>query len=78
MDAHSKTELCSIYKNLEKELKNAKVSTLETERKAEIMNLLHDFNDIKDAAQIVIGAVANIDCLTIKELHLKYNLPLNE
>lgn len=46
-------------------------------RKKEKIALLHEYNDVKDATQTIIGAVANIDQVTIKSLHLKYNLPLD-
>ncbi|XP_055843953.1 DNA repair protein SWI5 homolog [Episyrphus balteatus] len=49
----------------------------EDDQKKEIMNLLHDFNKIKDATQVVLGALANIDGVTIKDMHLKYNLPID-
>ncbi|XP_075161844.1 uncharacterized protein LOC142234564 isoform X1 [Haematobia irritans] len=76
LDNLSSKDIYSVLKNMEEKLEQNALP--ESERKKEIMNLLHDFNDIKDATQIVIGALANINCMTIKELHLKYNLPLNE
>lgn len=45
--------------------------------KTEIMELTHDYNEIKDAAQTVIGALANVKCVTIKSLHKELNLPFN-
>lgn len=50
----------------------------QSERERTIIELLHDYNDIKDACQIVLGAAANLQQCTIKDLHLKYNLPINE
>ncbi|XP_037811146.1 DNA repair protein SWI5 homolog [Lucilia sericata] len=71
-------ELIDFYKDLQKQLEDCPDSVAPAERKQEIMNLLHEFNDVKDAAQIVIGKLANMQGKTIKELHLEYNLPLNE
>lgn len=49
----------------------------ENARKIEIMDLLHQYNDIKDAAQIIIGALANLDGVTLKSLHEKFELPFD-
>lgn len=43
--------------------------------KTEIMELTHKYNEIKDAAQTVIGALANIKGVTIKSLHKEFGLP---
>lgn len=40
--------------------------------------LLHQYNDIKDAAQVVIGVLASKQNVSIRELHEKYNLPLKD
>lgn len=47
-------------------------------REREIIELLHEYNHVKDACQIVLGAAANLSQCTIKDMHLKYNLPLDE
>ena len=39
---------------------------------------LHRYNDIKDAAQIVMGRLAELTGVTVKSLHLKYDLPLRD
>lgn len=49
----------------------------ENDMKTEIMELTHKYNDIKDAAQTVIGAVANVRGVTIKSVHKELNLPLD-
>lgn len=49
----------------------------ENERKIEIMDLLHKYNDIKDATQIIVGALATLEQVTIKEIHERLNLPLD-
>lgn len=54
-----------------------KKSENEDENKKEIMELLHTYNEIKDAAQVVIGCIANIENTTVKEIHQRLNLPLD-
>lgn len=43
-----------------------------------IMNALHEYNDIKDATQVVLGHLANLRGVTVKELHEKFDLPTND
>lgn len=43
-----------------------------------IMKKLHIYNDIKDFAQIIMGKIANIKCITIKQVHDKYDANSNE
>lgn len=50
----------------------------EYERKTEIMNLLHSYNEIKDATHSIIGALANLEGVTIKHIHKQVNLPTND
>uniref|UniRef100_A0A1I8M9P3 Uncharacterized protein n=1 Tax=Musca domestica TaxID=7370 RepID=A0A1I8M9P3_MUSDO len=79
MDKSNIDQLKTLYNALQQKVQqHSQVPAMEQERKLEIMQLLHDFNDVKDAAQIVLGALANLECKTIKEMHLIYNLPLNE
>ena len=40
------------------------------------IELLHRYNDVKDAAQVVLGRLAELTGVTVKSLHLKYDLPL--
>lgn len=42
------------------------------------IDLLHRYNDIKDIAQIVMGRLAELEGVTVKTLHQKYNLPLQD
>lgn len=76
--SNSTSQLYCIYNELHEQLDLLNIAASAQERKQEIMNLLHEFNDVKDAAQIVLGSLANLEGKTIKELHLLYNLPLNE
>lgn len=64
-------------KNLElKSTLNKYPKMSEDERKMQIRNLVHNYNEMKDAAQIFIGALANIDGLTIRRVHENLLLPL--
>lgn len=44
----------------------------------ETMDLMHKYNEIKDATQVVLGAIANIEGVTVKELHYQFQLPLKD
>lgn len=44
--------------------------------KLNLRQLMHEYNEIKDAAQTVIGALANVKCVTLKSLHEEFELPL--
>jgi len=43
-------------------------------KKDEIMKALHQYNDIKDATQIVLGRLAIVEGVTVAEIHQNYNL----
>lgn len=47
----------------------------ENAMKIKIMELTHKYNETKDAAQTVIGALANIKGVTFKSLHDELNVP---
>lgn len=42
------------------------------------MELLHTYNDIKDATQLLLGTVANAEGVTTRELHKKFQLPIED
>lgn len=41
------------------------------------MNALHEYNEMKDLAQVVLGFLADAENVSITELHRRYNLPTN-
>ncbi|KAH8296146.1 hypothetical protein KR054_002352 [Drosophila jambulina] len=49
----------------------------ESEKK-ETIELLHEYNDLKDATQLVLGALATMKGVPIRSLYTAYNLPLDE
>lgn len=61
-----------------KELLEA-LETISSDRsmKTEIMELTHKYNEIKDASQTVIGALANIKGVTFKSLHKELKVPFD-
>lgn len=42
-----------------------------------LMQALHAYNEMKDVTQTVIGYLASAEQVTVKELHERYNLPLD-
>lgn len=44
-------------------------------QKEEHMRLLHEYNNLKDATQTVLGVLAQAKRVSIKEMHKRYNLP---
>ncbi|XP_022218093.1 DNA repair protein SWI5 homolog [Drosophila obscura] len=43
-----------------------------------IMELMHEYNNLKDATQLVIGTLAALKDISIRSAHDMYNLPNNE
>lgn len=41
-----------------------------------LMTALHEYNEIKDVTQMVLGYLADIESVTVCELHGRYNLPV--
>lgn len=70
-------ELKKRLETLQEHIDDCGAMKSDDEQKKEIMGLLHKFNDIKDATQVVLGTLANIEGVTIKDMHLRYNLPLD-
>lgn len=46
----------------------------EKDNKSIKVQLLHEFNDIKDATQIVINYIANVEGTTVSKVHKRLNL----
>lgn len=42
--------------------------------RTKIMEALHEYNDIKDAAQVVLGQLATFHNVTVMKMHEKYDL----
>lgn len=57
----------------------ALIASISTEKamKKDLMDLTHKYNETKDAAQTVIGALANVKGVTFKSLHEELKVPIN-
>ncbi|KPJ11435.1 hypothetical protein RR48_15074 [Papilio machaon] len=61
------------YKSLlETEFKIDKL--LQESCKSYDVRFLHEYNNIKDAAQVIIGHIANIEGTSVTEIHRRLNL----
>lgn len=38
------------------------------------LQLLHEYNDVKDAAQVVMGALADLEGTTVSEIHTRFGM----
>ncbi|EDW73347.1 uncharacterized protein Dwil_GK16702 [Drosophila willistoni] len=43
-----------------------------------LIQLMHEYNNLKDATQIVLAALAQSNGVSLKSMHKKYNLPIGE
>lgn len=64
------------WSNRSAEIKKLEADVSSSEQKR--ITLLHQYNDVKDAAQVVIGVLASKQGVSIRELHEKYNLPVKD
>lgn len=71
-------ELCNVERELDAEIEKMKAQLEAGPSMKETMARLHEYNEIKDAAQKVLGAIANMQGVTIASLHKEYNLPIGE
>lgn len=61
---------------LDKEIAELLAQGVTTDLKPQ-MQALHKYNEMKDLAQMVLGYLADVEQTTVKELHERYNVPLN-
>ncbi|CAG9768613.1 unnamed protein product [Ceutorhynchus assimilis] len=76
--AELKLRLQSLKKRsaaLDKEIEELRAKGVTEDLQPE-MKALHDYNDIKDVTQMVLGVLADEEQCTVGSLHKKYNLPL--
>ena len=67
-----------IKQSLQNELTEFKSNSELQDSMKEVMDLLHEYNDIKDATQTVLGALATMRGVTVASLHEEYELPLKD
>ncbi|XP_034481707.1 DNA repair protein SWI5 homolog [Drosophila innubila] len=56
-------------------IQNIKSSKSDEQQKQKHLQLLHEYNDLKDATQTVLGALAQAKGLPVKDMYKMYNLP---
>ncbi|CAL7938088.1 unnamed protein product [Xylocopa violacea] len=71
-------ELVEREKILDQELSDLKAQEIKFRSSQETMNLLHKYNDIKDATQMILGAKAVLNGTTIRDLYEQYGLSMEE
>lgn len=64
--------------DLDKEIAILKESGFQVEELQIHIDNLHKYNEVKDAAQLVLGRLAELEQVTLKEMHKKYSVPPNE
>jgi len=56
-------------------IQHIKSSKSDEQQKQKHLQLLHEYNDLKDATQTVLGALAQAKGLLVKDMYKTYNLP---
>lgn len=74
--AKSYEELCQHEAELDREIASLQSEGFVIEELDRQIDLLHRYNDVKDAAQMVMGRLAELEGVTVKSLHGKYDAPL--
>ena len=69
-------ELCQHETELDREIASLQSDGFKVEELDNQIDLLHRYNDIKDIAQMVLGRLAELEGVTVKSLHEKYDAPL--
>ncbi|XP_050426164.1 DNA repair protein SWI5 homolog [Adelges cooleyi] len=67
--------LLEVEKNLDDQLKELQSKQIERQQ---VMNALHEYNDLKDAAQIVLGRLACLEGTTVAHIHRQYGIEDDE
>lgn len=69
-------ELVSEARELDKRIK--KINLSEEERKRENCELLHTYNDTKDCAQLLLGALAEREGISIAALYKQLDIKISD
>ncbi|KAK2584375.1 hypothetical protein KPH14_006761 [Odynerus spinipes] len=67
-------KLLHLEKKVDKELNDLTSSREKYPSMKKTMGLLHEYNDTKDATQVVFGALAELNNTTVKSIHKDYGL----
>ncbi|XP_033215269.1 DNA repair protein SWI5 homolog [Belonocnema kinseyi] len=71
-------KLVKLEEELDDELSKLKTELDLAPSKETTMNYLHEYNNIKDATQVVLSALATMREVTIASLHQEFNLPITD
>lgn len=64
--------------NLQAEIDSLKKEGLKEEELKTHIDKLHEYNEIKDVAQMVLGRIATLEGVRTKDLYAKYGLNLDD
>ncbi|XP_074114681.1 DNA repair protein SWI5 homolog [Cotesia typhae] len=78
VDKEEYERLKKAEEELEQELNKLKQELEAGPSMKETIDDLHEYNDIKDATQVVLGAMATMNGVTIASLHQEYDLPCKD
>ncbi|XP_064121635.1 DNA repair protein SWI5 homolog [Macrobrachium nipponense] len=67
-------KLIKLERDLEEEISSLQDLGFEVEELQGHISNLHRYNEIKDAAQLVMGRLAELEGVTVKEIHEKYGV----
>ncbi|CAN8011619.1 unnamed protein product [Ixodes pacificus] len=70
--------LKSKSRDIDQELNDLRAQGLKTEELDWHIEKLHEYNDVRDAAHIIIGHLAVLERVTVREKHEQYGLPLHD
>lgn len=71
-------KLIKLECELDREISSLKDLGFEVEELQGHISNLHQYNEIKDAAQLVMGRLAELEGVTVKEIHEKYGVTCQE
>lgn len=72
------SELVEVERALDRELLDLRNQEKEFRSTAETLDLLHEYNDIRDATQVLMGAIAVAEGTTVRNLYRRYGLSAKE
>ncbi|KAK3881599.1 hypothetical protein Pcinc_013981 [Petrolisthes cinctipes] len=64
--------------SLDEEIRDLQTSGYKAEELQSHIDNLHRYNEIKDAAQLVLGRLAEMEEVTVKEMHEKYGVSASD
>lgn len=61
---------------LDRQIEGLEIKGVTTDLKPQ-MEILHEYNDMKDLTQMVLGYLADAEQVTVGELHRRFGLPMD-